>query len=372
MAQMLTQFGEVRLVEAHFARPPSLGPAQPTTNMPNTKRILLCCALLLGLRLTADTVDTKGGAHLVGKITKIDAGTLTLDTDYAGSIAIKQSEVVSFSTDRPVAVRLESGTRFDGQISGSTGGALQIAGPDGTVTTTVGKVAASWTAGKIDPATDRHWTYEAAVDVSGKTGNKEQLGTAGEARAVLKTAQDTLQFYSAYDRQISDHQRSADQFKLGTDYQNNFSGRYSWYVRDEGGFDRVKDIDLYNVAGGGLGRDFIKAPNRTLTGRLGLSFRYESYKNPATPRVKSLGLDVAINNEMDFGTSKLVNRLSYVPSFDDFSNYRFTHESFFQIPLASTAWKLRIGVSNDYTSKPGTGFERLDTSYFTRLVLNWQ
>ncbi|MDB6127407.1 MAG: hypothetical protein JWM35_1303, partial [Verrucomicrobia bacterium] len=27
---------------------------------------------------------------------------------------------------------------------------------------------------------------------------------------------------------------------------------------------------------------------------------------------------------------------------------------------------------NDYTSKPGPGIERLDTSYFSRLVLNWK
>ena len=275
------------------------------------RKTILWFVLLVGaLRVSADVVDTRSGAHLLGKITKIDAGEITLETDYAGKLTIKQSEVVSFGTDQPVAVRLASGTRFDGQVSSGPNGALQIAGADGTITTNVGKVAATWTAGAVDPLLDRHWTYEASVDITGKSGNKEQLGTAAETRATLKTVQDTLQFYTSYNRQISNHEKSADQLKIGTDYQNNFAGRYSWYARDEGGFDRVKDIDLYNLAAAGLGRDFIKDPKRTLTGRLGLSFRYENYKNPATSDVKSLGLDLALNNDMEFGDSKLVNSLS--------------------------------------------------------------
>jgi len=31
-----------------------------------------------------------------------------------------------------------------------------------------------------------------------------------------------------------------------------------------------------------------------------------------------------------------------------------------------------LGISNDYTSEPGIGIEKMDTTYFTRLVLTWQ
>ena len=159
-------------------------------------------------------------------------------------------------------------------------------------------------------ALERHWAYEAAVDVAGKNGNKDQLGTAASLRAILKTQRDTLQFYTAYDRQETDGLKSADQFKAGVDYQNNFRGRTSWYVRDEGGFDRIKDIELYNVAAVGFGYDVIKEPKHVLTTRAGLSYRYEGYKNPTTTDVKSAGLDFGLAHELTFGNSKLVNRLS--------------------------------------------------------------
>jgi hypothetical protein len=335
-------------------------------------RILTTILLVASATLMADTVDVKNGARIIGKITKIDSGSVVVSTDYAGTITIKQAQVSSIATDAPIAIRLSSGTRFDGRVTAGANGAIQIASSDGTINTTMDKVAASWAAGAVDPLVERHWAYEASVDVAGKTGNKEQIGTAGEVRATLKTAQDTLQFYSAYNRQISDGAKSADQFKAGVDYQNNFAGRSSWYVRDEGGFDRVKDIDLYNIAAAGMGFDLVKEPKRTLTGRLGLAFRYENYKNPLTPKVKSAGLDVGLNSDMEFGQSKLVTRIAYVPTFEDFGNYTLKHESYYQIPLVNPNWKLRMGVSNDYNSKPPRGVERLDTAYFTRLVLNWQ
>src|SRR4051812_23051399 len=105
-------------------------------------------------RLTADTVETKNGARIIGKISKIDAGTVEVDTDFAGTVKIKQSEVTTISTDAPIAIRLSSGTRMDGRVTAAPGGTVQIAGADGTLTTSVSTIAASWAAGKVDPAVD--------------------------------------------------------------------------------------------------------------------------------------------------------------------------------------------------------------------------
>jgi putative salt-induced outer membrane protein YdiY len=143
-------------------------------------------------------------------------------------------------------------------------------------------------------------------------------------------------------------------------------------VRNEGGFDRVKDIELYDVAAVGLGYDLIKKPKQTLTGRVGFSFRYAGYQNPTTVDVKSAGLDFGFSHRLQLDNSVWVNRLSYVPTFEDFANFVLTHESSLELPLLSSQWKLRLGVATDYNSQPGKGLSRLDTTYFTRLVLSWK
>jgi hypothetical protein len=337
--------------------------------------LALALAAFATASVSADVVEIKGGSRIVGKVSKIDGGSVVVATDYAGTITIKQGDVIGITTDAPVAVRFANGTRIDGRIAAAGEGRLKVGNSEGEFISDIGKVAATWSAGGQDPqivALDRRWAYEAAVDVTGKNGNKSQLGTAASLRATLKGATDTLQFYTAYDRQVTDGQKSADQFKAGSDYQNNFSGRYSWYVRDEGGFDRIKDIELYNVAAAGMGYDFIKAPKQTLTGRAGFSFRYEGYKNPLTDDVKSAGLDFGIAHRLQLADSVLVNRIAFVPTFEDIGNYRLTHESFYELPLANPQWKLRFGVNNDYNSQPGRGVEKMDTGYFTRLVLNWR
>ena len=336
--------------------------------------LFLACAALVASRASADIVETKNGARIVGKVTKIDGGKIYVTTDFAGELAIKQSEVTTLSTDVPVVVRLTNGTKLQGTVT-AEGHTSKITETEGPRLIPVDKIAAIWATDSEDPeviARRHHWSYEASLDVTGKTGNSEQLGTAGAFRSTLKTPEDTLQLYTAYNRQVSDGVTSADQFKAGIDFADNFSGRMSWYARDEGGFDRVKDINLYDTAAAGLGYDIIKVPKHLLTIRAGLSFRYEDYRDPAHEDLKSAGLDFGLNHEWEFKTSKLVDRLTYTPAFEDFSNFHFTHESFYEIPLADPAWKLRLGVSNDYNSKPGAGVERLDTSYFTRLVLNWK
>jgi hypothetical protein len=61
------------------------------------------------------------------------------------------------------------------------------------------------------------------------------------------------------------------------DYSDNFTPLESWYVKDEAGFDKVNDILFYDIAASGFGYDFIKRDNETLTGRVGLSYRYDDY-----------------------------------------------------------------------------------------------
>ena len=325
--------------------------------------------------LLADVVETKNGARLIGTVAKIDGSHVTLDTDYAGTLTIKQSEVVSLTTEKPLFVRLAGGTVMQGTLASTGGGQIQVTGGDGTISTTVDKVAMTWSSGSEDPAITAHqrnWAYEVGLDVTGKTGNSEQLGTAVSARATLQSAQDTLQFYTALNRQESDGVKSADQFKAGVDYANNFSGKKSWYVRDEGGFDRIKDIDLYNVAAAGLGYDLLKSASQTLTGRVGLSFRYEGYGSPLVEDTRSAGLDVGFAHRIQFDRAILTTNLSYIPAFDDFANYVAYHESFFEMPISASLWKLRIGVSNDYQSETGPGVDNLDTTYFTRLILSWK
>ena len=322
----------------------------------------------------ADVVETKEGTHLVGRVTKIADGKVYVTTEFAGEIVILQSHIIRLETDKSVAVRLVGGRRVDGRLSGGDGN-VEVAAAAGPVSTSVNQIAASWPADEPEPTVvraKRHWSYEASLDLTGKTGNHDQLGSDYGLRATRSGAKDSLILATNYSRQITDGVKSADQFKASGDYSDNYTDRYSWYARDEGGFDRIKDIGAYNLAASGVGYDFIKQIAQTLTGRVGLAYRFEDYTDRATPNIKSVGLDLEAHHVVHWNKSLLTSRLELVPTLETLSNVRVTHETDFDLPLSLSSWKLRVGVSNDYTSRPADDVRKLDTTYFGRLVLSWK
>ena len=344
--------------------------------MHKTRLLRAFAALAAGCTLLqADVVETKTGARLTGTVTKVDGGTITLVTDYAGTLSIKQSEVVKLETEKPLFIRLAGGTTMEGTVTATADGQIAVKGADGTINTTVDKVATTWAPGETDPAVAqlmRKWRYEANFDVSGKTGNSEQLGYGGGAKATLASPQDTLIFYSNFAYQRTNGVKSEDKLAIGVDYSSYLSERVTWYGRDEGGYDNVKGIAFYNVAAAGLGYDFIKnLPKQKLTGRAGLSYRFEDYSDPVTDDVRSAGLDLGLNHQYRFENATMNNTITYVPAFEDFANYRVLHDSSLEFPLAGN-WKFRVGVNNDYTSQPSPGVEKLDTTYYGKFVLNWE
>jgi Protein of unknown function, DUF481 len=332
------------------------------------------CVLACGALSRADTIETKSGARLVGTVKAVSGGSIVLETDYAGPITIKQSEVVKIETQTPLMIRLAGGTTMQGTVTATPDGKIVINGADGTITTSVDKVATTWAPGQTDPAVlqlMRKWKFEATFDISGKTGNREQVGYGGGAKGTLAGPQDTLVFYSDFAYQRTDGLKSTDRLRVGVDYSSYLTERVTWYARDEGGYDNVKDITFYNVAAAGLGYDLIKnMPKQKLTVRGGLSYRFEEYGTPSNDDVRSAGLDLGLAHFYQFENAVMNNSITYVPSFEDFTNYRAIHDSNLEFPLAG-AWKFRVGVNNDYTSQPSSGVEKLDTTYYGKFVLNW-
>jgi len=324
--------------------------------------------------LRGDVLETREGAHLVGRVTKISGGKISLDTDYAGTITVDQTHVVRIATDTVLSVRLINGTLYDGRLS-SRNDQVQVAAAAGPISTTVTEIATGWVPGAPEPPGLRprhHWSYEAAVDVTGKNGNHNQLGTSYGLTATLTRLKDTLFLSTSYNRQTSDGLKSTDQFKAGADYSSNYADKNSWYARDEGGFDHIKDLSLYNLAATGQGYDFVKRVGQTLTGRIGLAYRYEDYRHTAAQDVHSVGLDLGVNYTRQIARSLLTTRLAIVPTLEHPENYTITHETDFDIPITKSAWKLRLGLANDYNSRPPPLIERLDTTYFGRLMLSWK
>ena len=343
----------------------------------NIKQLTSLTAAFLALAAgaSADLIETKDGSRLIGTVLKIEDGTVTLKTNYAGDLVIKPDNIASIQIDEPRAIRLADKTVMEGRLQSTGPANVSVTSAAHRIEAPLASVARSWDIGGVDPdiaALARKWRYEAALDVTGKSGNSRQLGTAGSLRAKLAGPKDALHFYAIYDRQKSDGLITSDQLRGGIDYQNNFSDRGFWYVRDELGYDRVKDIGFYNTAAAGFGLEIIKQPKHNLSFRLGVASRFESYRTAGLENFNEIGIDAGLHHDWTFTASKIVTDITWNPAFKDFGEYRLFHESYYELPLSKSLWKFRVGISNDYNSTPPAGIKEMDTTYFIRLVLIWE
>lgn len=323
--------------------------------------------------LQADIIETKDGARLIGTIESISDGKIHLSTSYAGKIVLDQSEVVGIQRETPITVRLDSGTTVTGPLAGATG-SLSVQGAEGSVTTAPGAIAAAWAPGQTDPAilaNQRKWAFTAGVNIAGKIGNTEKQDIGLSFDAKLESPQDILRFYASYDYGEADGVTTDEEYKVGGSYDSFFYEDLGWYVRTELEKDEFENIDLRLGSGAGLSYRILNQEKLKLTGRFGASYRYEDYTTDTSEEFP--GLDFGLRLRWQFAEwGRLTTDLGYTPSVEDFADFLLVHDSAVEMPLGtSTRWALRLGVANEYNSTPDGDRDELDTSYYARLILNW-
>ena len=128
------------------------------------------------------------------------------------------------------------------------------------------------------------------------------------------------------------------------------------------------------TAATGLKYLFHKTENRSLSLRAGAAFRYEAYEAAALGDLDDPAIDFGIEHSREFSEFlSLQSDVTYVPAFDEFSDYLLTQETALVVPLGKKSpWKLSSGLSNSYVSSPAPGNKGLDLKYYLRLTYSWE
>lgn len=351
-------------------------------NRNRTSKILgVVLALTAATAAFADRVELTDGSVVHGKLLSAEKGQFKFETKFAGVITIAQEQIKSFATDEAVNVGLKAGTQVLGTVSATPAG-IAVTAADGQMSSSAANVVALWRPGEDSPEVreakatadklKRRWNYEASAAITGRSGVSEKFAGSVGLKATLVSPHDKLEFSGAVNRAQENGNTTANDWKAGVDYSAFFSEKSVWYARTDLTKDKIKQIDLRSNSAFGLGRKIAKTDARDTEVRLGLGYIYETYSGGSAD-FESAGLDVAIINAQKLGWAAMNNKITFTPSFEDFANYRLLHETSFDLPIQSGQfWKLRMGVANDYQSEPAGGVEKLDTTYFTALILNWK
>ena len=324
----------------------------------------------------ADVVTTSDGARLVGTVQKITPKQLELKTSYAGVLTVTMDQITEVTTQAPITTRFSDDTTVTGVTHVTPDKNVVVSGTNLQSVVPLGQLKASWLPGATPPPESgydpRRWVYTLGVDVTGKRGNTDESNNRFSGELALVTRRDELKMYGSYEKDKTDGNTTADESILGASYTAYGAGIWGWYVRGELERDQFEDIDLRSTVAGGLSLRPLNSDTQMLKLFSGIGYRHEDYKSDVDSD-NSTTLDFGLNHRWVVKPwLTMLNNLTYEPAIDDFSNYRLTQDSALELPIGASRWLIRLGVSNDYNSDPAPGFDDLDTTYYTRVLIRAQ
>jgi putative salt-induced outer membrane protein YdiY len=301
-----------------------------------------------------DVVITTSGDRLVGEIKSVEKDVLTLSTDYSDSdFKIKWDKIASIESDRQFLVETFDGKRISGPLKPDPEKkAVQVA----ETKVQLPEVSA------VQPFERTFWSrFGSALDFGyslTKTNSAKQLTLGGNLSYRDERNADTL-FVNIFRSSQSNAPETA-RWDLGNDFRHLLGSR--WYVNTTQDFlnSEEQGLDLRTTIGGGGGRYLQRSSTQHLAVGGGLAWTNENYTDPALPSKDSA--EAYLGTE--FMTEKLkvtdlLTRLTYYPSLTISGRSRLSYRFDLDFNLPGD-WYLRIGLFDNYDSKPPEGFSKND------------
>jgi hypothetical protein len=332
--------------------------------------------LLLFLTATclADSVTMKDGTFLKGRIERIASGVLEMRVPVLGEANVQHlqlAQVESFVTDD--AVLVSSGGVVSRGAANAAGG--RVASQGGAETSPLDSALELWRDPSLRPAENaekRQWTTQADVDVSGRNGVVMGSGFSAGFSAKGETKASTVIAGVRLVRADAGNLTSADDLHVTASYETNPTDVVFWYMRSDTGYDNARLIDFFSVNAGGWGFRLHSDAKGKLDARLGLAHRYERYASPSEPSLAAPSADVGLIFTRELGWAAWDSSLNFVPSFQKSGDFYIRHETSLNVLRSAGPLSLRVGVSNDFRSKPLPTQVKTDTAYFLRTTYVWK
>ena len=302
-----------------------------------------------------DVVVTTSGDRLVGEIKSIAKDVLTIETDYSDAdFKIKWEKVASIESDRQFLVETFDGKRLSGALKADPGKKAAVTVGDADVPLP--------DVSMVQPFERTFWSrFDVGLDFGyslTKTNSAKQLSLGGNVSYRDERNLDSL-FVNVF-RSSQSNAPETQRWDLSNDFRHLLGTK--WYVNT--GQDLLNSdeqgLDLRTTIGAGAGRYLFRSGSQYLALGGGLAWTNENYTDPLLPAENSAEAYVGA----EFMTEKLkvtdlLTRFSYYPSLTISGrqrvNYRFDLD--FNLP---GDWYLRVGLFDNYDSRPPEGFSSND------------
>ena len=321
----------------------------------------------------ADQIQLKNGDKFTGKITKLDSGKVTIQTDFADEISVKWDKITKLTSDAPIylpgpnqkTLIVNSIERTDGEVvvSGANTPETRIAAADVTFFRSADDQKAY--EHSLHPGLLEEWSGGLTFGLALARGNSETTNISSGLAIARTTLNDKITLYltSVYATDAILNTTTSDAINAGARYDRNLTKRLFAYGSGDFSYDQLQGLDLGSIIGGGLGIHVINRPNTTLDVLGGLSWTRQAYIGNVTKSFPSAQIGETFTKHL-FGNTDFKQRGFFYPDLTNSSQYNAALDAGLSTKVYKRlSWQLAF--SDRYTSYPLPGKKSNDLLFST-------
>jgi len=217
----------------------------------------------------------------------------------------------------------------------------------------------------------RIFCWEGAIEggLNGATGNSDLFSLTTGANAERVHGPTTFGWNLTYIKTKAESIETQHNLLLNVDYDFDFEDSpWSRFVKTFFEYDEFRAFDSRLSMNGGGGFDFFDNPGAKLTGRFGIGWSRE-YGGPNDRYIPESTFGANYKCQLTRRQNMLLD-IQYLPSWEDFSNYRVVANAHWTILLDETTdLHLKLGAIDRYDSTPN-GAQPNDLIY--NMLLLWK
>ena len=319
-----------------------------------------------------DTVVTKDGSTIVGTVTALGGGSLTIKTASSGEVKVKWSEIQSLTTNSSHKVVTSNGSTFNGTITTNGEGQIVIADPTtvNPVPVAMGNIAA------MNPPPEKPISYNLVANAGlvindGNTRNKsgnvfsEFLMRSKETRLLLRAAYNYAEDGDGITARNGRGSMKFDYFP---------TERFFFYVSTLFENDKFQDLNLRTALSAGPGYQFIEKGDNPdtifdgleLFGEAGIAYFDEDRRRGMDDNYVSARWAMKLDWEVVPNEITVFHYHEGFPSLENGSDIYITTEQGVRFKLMENLIAA-IHVNWRWDNTPSQGLRRSDTTYMFNL-----
>lgn len=305
---------------------------------------------------TAATVLMDTGERFQGQITGMSSGSVQLQGEF-GRLSLPWSRIVELEADEPLQATLSSGARLNGTIRLRQGSIGFLEPGLNQLTLPVEAIVA------LAPVDTPDLRLEARLNVglAATNGNTDTESYHVNGEFIARGSRNRFRLGGQYKYASEESRRTENNASAALSYDHFLSD--NWYLNTNFGLarDEFKDLALRTTAGIGMGYQFWDRPGSRLATELGVSYIHEDFDEAEDRGQPAARYALDFLRRLTAGPT-LFHHHEVLAGLEHGKDILLHAETGLRLTLLENVTGT-VQINYDYDWKPAPGTERADTTY---------